>query len=348
MHETRYGLPVQDLEHVLAHTQGLWEELRGRNLFVTGGTGFFGRWILGTFLEASDRLGLGASVWVLSREPAAFRAKAAEVAGHPAVHLVAGDVRDFEFPTERCSHVIHAAADARVEADDAARLRTFDTIVGGTRRVLEFARRAGTNKLLLASSGAVYGAQPAELTHVPEDFTGAPALGHPQAAYGEGKRAAETLCSLFGRTYGIESKIARCFAFVGPHLPLDQHFAIGNFIRDALGDGPIRVGGDGTPMRSYLYAADLAVWLWTLLMRGQPYRPYNVGSEDDRSIAAMAHAVAEVAGGRTVTVAKEPSPGPLARYVPSTKRARELGLEVRVPLPQAIERTMAFHSARSL
>ena len=339
-------LPTEDLEHVLDRTRDLSEELRGQLLFITGGTGFFGRWLLESLLWANDRLSLGLSALVLSRNPDAFREKAPRVAGHPAIQFHPGDVRSFEFPKGGFSHIIHAAteASARLNAEDP--LTMFDTILDGTRRALEFACHCGAGKFLLTSSGAVYGRQPPEMARVPEDYAGAPDPIDSRSAYGEGKRAAETLCTLFSRQHGIEAKIARCFAFVGPHLPLDIHFAIGNFIRDGLKGGPIVVQGDGTPHRSYLYAADLTIWLLTILFRGHNGRSYNVGSEEGVSIAELAHLVAASCGPEVAVIVRgkpDLSKAP-ERYVPSTERAsRELGLVPWISLPAAIARTVAFH-----
>ena len=197
---------------------------------------------------------------------------------------------------------------------------------------------------MLTSSGAVYGKQPPELTYIPEDYSGAPDPTDPKSAYGQGKRIAEHLCTLYA-DLSLEIKIARCFAFVGPYLPLDIHFAIGNFIRDALKGGPIIIKGDGTPYRSYLYAADLAIWLWTILFKGQSHLPYNVGSNESFSIGKIAERVAGCFPNKiaieTCKVAR--LNGPLVQYIPDTKRATNaFGLTTLVSLNQGIFRTIQF------
>jgi dTDP-glucose 4,6-dehydratase len=224
-------------------------------------------------------------------------------------------------------------------------LLMLGTIVDGTRHTLEFARHCGTPKFLLTSSGAVYGKQPPTLTHIPEDYIGAPDPLDPRSAYGEGKRLAEQLCALYAQQYGVQSKIARCFAFVGPHSPFDIHFAVGNFIRDGLRGGPIQIKGDGTPFRSYLYAADLAIWLWTILFSGKSCRPYNVGSDESISILELAHKVVSCLNDSVeVLVMSNPVMGQEpARYVPCIDRGKsELCLQVYKGIENAIRKTISW------
>jgi len=284
---------------------------------------------------------------VLTRNPDAFARKAPHLANHPAISFHIGDVRNFEFPKGSFSQVIHAATEASAKMNAENPLLMFDTIVEGTRRTLDFAVHAGAKKVLLASSGAVYGRQPPEMTHIPEDYNGAPNPLDPKSAYGEGKRAAEMLCCLYAKQYGLEPKIARCFAFVGPYLLLDTHFAIGNFIRDALRGGPIQIDGDGTPYRSYLYAADLAIWLWTILFRGQSKRAYNVGSGEALTISEIARVVgSEFNPQVAVHIIEKPVPGKTPeRYVPSIKiAAKELELKPLINLETAVKKTVFWHS----
>lgn len=348
---------AEDVRGVLARTQALWPDLKRASVFITGATGFFGIWLLETLLAADREFALGLRVLALSRDPGAFAGKAPHLAHAPAITWIIGDVRDFALPDGPISHVIHAATEStsNLNANDPQAM--FDVCVAGTRRVLALARERG-GRMLFTSSGAVYGRQPPALSHVPEDFAGGPDPLERRSAYAEGKRAAELLCGLAASDpiAAVPVAIARCFAFVGPHLPLDVHFAIGNFIRDALAGGPIRIDGDGTPYRSYLYAADLAEWLFTILLRGQPGRAYNVGSEEAVSIRDLAGRVAAVAaaewparGRPEVTVARQPVPGVAGdRYVPCCQRARsELGLTVATPLDEAIRRTLLWHAARA-
>ncbi len=336
---------ASDLDDILRQTRPLWEELCGARLFITGGTGFFGCWLLESLLWAEEKLGLGVRVTVLTRAPDVFSRKAPHLAGHPSVRLHAGNVRDFAFPNERFSHIIHAAAESPERAG-APLSPVFDTLVEGTRRTLEFARSCGAGKLLLTSSGAVYGLQSPDLTHLPEEYPCAPALTDHGSAYAQGKRAAESLCTQAAREGGLDVKIARCFTFVGPYLPLDAQFAAGNFIRDVLRGVPIQVKGDGVPWRSYLYASDLTIWLWTILHRGVFCRPYNVGSEEAVRIADLAQAISRaVVPPAEVRIARAPELGvPAPRYVPSTRRARtELGLRQGIGLDEAIARTIRWH-----
>ena len=119
----------------------------------------------------------------------------------------------------------------------------------------------GIRRFLLTSSGGVYGPQPPDMKYMPESHNGMPDPLNPAHAYSVAKRCAEHLCALYRDQHGLEPVIARCFAFVGRDLPLDVHFAIGNFIRDALYSREIVVSGDGSAIRSYMDQRDLAAWL---------------------------------------------------------------------------------------
>lgn len=342
------ALAQVDLELILDETRDLWEEMRGQRVFITGGTGFFGCWLVESFCHVNRALKLEAQATVLSRNPARFADKCPHLANDPAVSLLSGDVRSFEFPSGAFRYVIHAATET-VAGQTPEEMRS--TIVAGTERALQFAQQHGTRKFLLTSSGAVYGRQPSELTRLPEAYEPTLELSDATNAYAEGKRQAERLCGEYqnaerSKDFELEAKIARCWAFCGPHLPLDAHFAIGNFIGDVLAGRTISIAGDGTPRRSYLYAADLAVWLWTILFRAPGLVPINVGSSHDVSIRELAEIVATTLDPSvSIQIAKQAAPGTaVARYVPSVERAGSLlGLRETVGLEESIRRTAAWH-----
>lgn len=308
---------------------------------MTGGTGFFGHWLLESLLYADAELGLGVRATVLTRDAARFCERSPHVARNPAITLAEGDVTSFEFPAAPHTHILHAATDSVVPAGTPAWVLP-ETILGGTRRVLQFARTTGARRLLYVSSGAVYGRGISGITRIPESYAGAPDPLQLTSGYDEAKRMAEQLVIAYSQGTELEPVLARCFAFVGPHLPLDAHFAIGNFIRDAIAGKPIEIQGDGTQLRSYLYMSDLAAWLWTMLVRGAGERAYNVGSDEAVSIRGLAERVARTLRPElAIEVAREPQAGAApGTYVPDIGRARaELGLNVTVSLEDAIRRT---------
>ena len=346
-------LPADDLQAIVADASAAFGSLRGARIFVTGGTGFFGHWLLESVIAANRLLSAGIRVTALTRDAARFSASSPHIAADPAMTLLQGDIRTFDFPAgEPHTHVLHAATDAGADRPGAAAYELAESILEGTRHVLRFALETGAERMLYVSSGAVYGRNITGVECIPEEFRGGPDPLALVSGYDEAKRMAEYLCVAYSQGKPLQVPVARAFAFIGPHLPLDAHFAIGNFIRDAMAGVPIRIGGDGTPRRSFLYMRDLATWLWVLLVRGESGRAYNVGSDEAVSIAQLAHTVAATLprpehGEVTVQIAKTADPSlPQTTYVPCIRRVQQdFGLRVTVPLAEAIRRTAAWHGA---
>lgn len=337
-----------DLSHVLSHTKEIWEPVRNKSIFITGSTGFFGKWLLETFLYINEKLGLNAKVFALSRNPDKFLEDFPFYKIDANISFIKGDILDFNFPSGNFDFIIHAATDTDIKFYLDNPLLMMDSIIKGTQRVLEFAKMQSLTSFLLTSSGAVYGKQPSTITNSKETEGFFIDINNPSSSYAEGKRVAELYCSTYFATYNLPIKIARCFAFVGPYLALDKHFAIGNFIRDKLQNKNIHLSGDGTPYRSYLYAADLAIWLWTILLKGNNNTPYNVGSDSSITISELAYKVANSENlslnkSKVIIEKATKNPFPL-RYVPNIDRAKiELGLNVYIDIEDALKRTIEFN-----
>lgn len=298
-----------------------------RHIFITGGTGFFGKSILDYRLRHPEFLH-DAELTILSRDPESFVAANPILARQDGVSFIQGDVRNFAFPEQSFDSIVHAATSAVTTLSDE---EMTSTIMNGTRHVVDFAKACKAKQILFTSSGAVYGPQTTAVDETAETA--------PNTAYGRGKLAAERICC----ESGIATKIARCFAFTGPYLNRRIHFAIGNFIQDCLDNRPIVISGDGTPFRSYLYADDLVEWLFAVLERGEPNRPYNVGSPNGLSIRKLAETVRAALGTVNEIIVKGTPKANVkpSVYVPVTTRAEtELGLSVKTDLSSAIRQSI--------
>lgn len=337
-----------DLEDILNDCRMVWPSLHESRIFITGGTGFIGCWILESLRHANERFGLDIRATILTRDTKAFKAKAPHLHDYSGFEFIEGNVSDFDSPKGDITHLIHAATDASAHLNEHDPLKMFDTIIEGTKRVLDLSVEKKTKRVLFLSSGAVYGQQPWELTHVNEEWTGGPNCLDPRATYAEAKRAAEMLCSIYQKQHGIEVAISRIFALLGPYLSLGIHFAAGNFIKDAMDGKKVIVNGNGLPCRSYLYASDLTTWLWHMLIRADSCRPYNCGSDESISVKELAEKVAStLSNGEYDVLGAKDLGWNLGRYVPETTRInQELGLKRSVSLEEAIIRTALWNGWR--
>jgi nucleoside-diphosphate-sugar epimerase len=307
-------------------------------VFITGATGFMGRWLL-LAIKCLNDSGSNIQLIALSRNPDRFLDKAPEWKNTPWLSWISGDIRDFTYPSQAIDAIIHGATDTAPQFATQHPEQLYESMVQGTERIFQLASKRKATRVLLISSGAVYGEQPDELSRLSETF---PAKNlSEQDPYGEGKRAMEQIGMRFAIEHGQQTVIARCFTFIG--CGLAKHLAISQFIQNAQENPCIEVKGDGKTVRSYLYAADMALWLLTILARGKPGEVYNVGSSEAVTLIETATQVSKrLAPDKPVIILNAEATSPRRRYVPDTHRAEsELGLRVWTSLDKALQTTAA-------
>lgn len=341
----RFPIVQEDIEFVFKIDGNDLNRLQGKRVLITGGTGFIGTWLLETISWLNNNCSHPCKVYVPTRSPEAFARKAPHLASNPEIVLLPGDIADFKYPDDECNFIIHAAAPGEPRALIHDSLGVAETIVRGTRRVLELATQKNIEGFLFVSSGAVYGVQPPDLDRIPEDYLGAPDVTNIRSAYGEAKRYAEMLCTLYHKRHGLPIHIARPFTFIGPYQDLNAGFAITDFIRDGLRGGPLTIQGDGTTVRSYCYAADMTAMLWKILFQSSVGRVYNVGSDESISILELAKKVISFldTSVEVIVMSKQNMKSSPARYVPDINRGRsELSMDICTDIDKAIKRTLSW------
>lgn len=258
-------------------------KLKNASIFITGGTGLFGKLFLDAFLFLNYKLNLNIKITVLTRNYESFIKKYKRYIDKN-IDFIIGDIRNFEIYNKNIDYCLHLAAsvDPNLEKNNPNEMESV--IVDGTKNLIKKLEKYSIKRLLFTSSGAVYGKQPDNIKYMAENFE-----CNPNSIYGKSKLLAESILL----NNNINCVIARCYALVGPYLNLNIHYAIGNFISDCLHKKDIIIKGDGTPLRSYLYTADLVLWLLTILLKSENKEIYNVGSMKEISIYQLAKIISE-------------------------------------------------------
>lgn len=333
-----YLCPEEDLEAISDGVKSDFEKLRDKKIFITGATGFIGKNLVESLLWINEKNSLNIEILAISRDPEKFYRSYPHFRKHSQFKLYQRDVCDNlnDLPIKKIDFVIHAATDVIQQLDPIKILRACSD---GTSNVLSFSGKLDCERFLLLSSGAVYGKSSDATIEFSESYIGGVDLASPKSAYALGKQLSEWLIQQMS-SKGMRVKIARCFAFVGPYLPLDQHFAIGNFIEASLQDQNIEIRGDGTPLRTYLYTSDLCIWLLKILLSDNSSNVFNVGGDEVVSVGELANIVKETINSDVCVNIHQVANGTIDAYVPNLNKIKKvLNLTPKVNLREAIRKT---------
>lgn len=311
------------------------------HFLITGGAGFLGSSLANWLIEDGHHVRV---VDDLSNGDRSFLS--------PAVHFTKGDVNNIPLMWSMLQDVdcvYHLAARVSVAQSILYPRDYNDVNVGGTVSLMEAMRDAGVRRVVLASSGAIYGHQNVQ----PVRETMAP---NPDSPYAVSKLAAEQYVHTIGRLWGIETVALRIFNAYGPRqsLPVSHAPVAPRFIQQALGQGSIVIFGDGQQTRDFVYVDDVvAALMQAARAENVNRRVINVGSGEETSILQLANLVEEAAGEHTNRVHNHAKPGGVARLVADISQARELlRWKPQVALAEGLARTIAedkrFQSQRTI
>jgi nucleoside-diphosphate-sugar epimerase len=306
-------------------------------IILTGATGFFGTWLLALFEVLHDR-GIRIEISAISRRPVAYLEKEPRFRNAKWLQWFTSDLTQLNATlafSVQSDYIIHAGTDTSPQTR-AEPAKFFWSITDSWRSVLALARKTDCSRILLVSSGAVYGA--ISENGARESDSSQIDVCKPPNPYALGKQVCEQSAHLETKHTNLDIVIARCFSFVGPGLPLNQGYAVGNFVRDIVAGQSIRIKGDGKAIRSYLHPCDLVIWLLTILLKGNRGDVYNVGSDQKITIAKLAHLVRDALQSTAeVVIEGGPSAGIGADvYFPQTQKIKSLGLDESCTLKQSV------------
>jgi dTDP-glucose 4,6-dehydratase len=341
-------LPVVDFHRIDHGIGSNSEALRNSKVLLTGPSGFFGTWMLETLLWLNMSKSLNMAIHVVVRNTIAFK-KGISSWTESQIKIIEGDLSTLIITPDTYKYIIHLASD-QIRSDDVTSLfNHMNRSVSAANNLITLAKICETESILFTSSGAVYsdylGLHSSGSPFV-ENIQHAKELQNEKAIYAETKRYIELLFSTASVNFNFKIKIARCFSFIGPFLPLNSNYAIGNFIRDALQGRDIVIKGNGKPFRSYMYASDLILFLLLILIKGRSSIPYNVGSTEVYSIQEVAKMVRDISGSisEIQILNLRSNDGASEKYLPDLNNIiNEFGLNDLIKLDSAIEKTIEWN-----
>lgn len=326
------------------------EALRNSTILVTGGSGFIGTW-LGTMIASlNDWHNFGIELILTARTRTRFEGVAPHLSSRKDIRFIVSDIRQLYAMPSETRWIIHAAGtpDSRQHASNP--METMSVIGEGTGRVLRSAEQCGDLRMLLhLSSALIYGSQPENLSSLSETYVGHVDTSSASSAYAEAKRYSEVHCAAARSQSRLPVSIARPFTFLGPFQSIDAPWALNNFIHAAMHGQPLKILGDGSAKRTYLYGSDAAKLLLCILANAKSGDVFNVGNFESISLVDLAKLVIdEIKLPLDIQFNTSRGMVSIAHLVPDMSRAEQaFGFKPATDLRRAIRRTIEWNRATS-
>ncbi|HSG47748.1 MAG TPA: NAD-dependent epimerase/dehydratase family protein [Longimicrobiales bacterium] len=352
----------RDLDYICDALTDELATLGGEKLLITGGAGFLGYYMVQAIVhwnrlhDPSRRIGLTVMDNFMRGVPQWLT----ELEGLPGLTLLRRSILEplpDDFPDFQA--VVHAAGIASPIYYRRYPIETMDANVDGLRQILDgcvdrIRKGNPLRAMLYFSTSEIYGDPTPENIPTPETYRGNVSCTGPRACYDESKRFGETLCVSFSQVHGIPVKVARPFNNYGPGLKISDGRVIPDFARDILAGRDIVMKSDGSPTRTFCYAADAVVGYYKVLLRGRNGEAYNIGVESPEiSMRELADRLVGIAGdlfgytGRVVCQAEAHQDylvdNPNRRCPVITKARTELGYDPRIGIDDGLVRSMVWY-----
>jgi dTDP-glucose 4,6-dehydratase len=281
--------PEEDMEFILRKTGDHLKNLDGSSILLTGGTGFVGSWMLQFLTYASANLRIDISLDVVTRHSDSIFNKQ-----YPSVRFIQHDLRlPLDFDDKDYSHVMFASTPSSPTTGGLDADLVLRSSISGTRNLLELLEKRNRSvKYLNTSSGAVKKVR-------------GPGLNQDHSindVYATAKYEVEKLLVEASNNSKIKFCSPRLYSFAGPGIALDAHFAIGNFIQNAMAGKDVILKGSPETVRSYLHPIDMTIQLLDCWL-GESSLPFpDIGSFNKIKLFDLAHFVSSTLGNGKVII----------------------------------------------
>lgn len=324
----------------------VFSKLQNQTIYVTGGTGFVGKWIAELISYINESSDYNIKLYLSGRDVEKFTKEVPHLYKKKYIQLIPQDIRNLHDLPKDVNYIIHAAGSPDNRDHVSQPLRTLEIFYKGTLAVFDASTRLPElKKIVHMSSHMIYGKNEGE-KNINENFSGVLENSNINQVYTESKRITETLCSIYKSNFKLPILILRPFAFIGPYQGLEKPWAINNFIRDGILGGPIRIFGNGLTVRSYLYASDMAAWILKSLILGEVGESYNLGSNEGISLDDLADKVRKLINGNIEILSKSSRENysHLSRLVPEIQKiTKSLQVKETYTLDESISRTIVWN-----